>query len=69
VDPRECPSYYSSFFAGGEQAPQGKIVYYDYCGDVRERTAAGCLCQGVWYDDDSVAHDGTCAIARHWDAK
>jgi hypothetical protein len=137
VDPRECPSYYSSFVAGNPRAASGglvtgKMVYYDYCGPVRERTTAGCLCQvracvlggkgdggpevtasaprrgrqgcslrsrrasvlpssrspstssascrapatlpstpaqGIWYDNNSIAHAGTCAIAKHWEAK
>lgn len=43
VDPRECNSYFSAFTAG--RGADAKMVYYDYCGEVRSRTTAGCLCQ------------------------
>ncbi|GBF91918.1 V-type proton ATPase subunit B-like [Raphidocelis subcapitata] len=66
VDPKECPSYYSLYDAGGPKA--GKPVYFDYCGPVRARTAAGCLCQGIWTDNSTALHTGgVCAAAPHWD--
>lgn len=43
VDPRECPSYFASFTAGTGNS--SKMIYFDYCGEVRQRTSAGCLCQ------------------------
>lgn len=66
VDPKECPSYFSSYTAG--QGPGAKMVFYDYCGEVRARTLSGCLCQGMWYDAAGKLHaGGRCAVAKHWD--
>eukprot|EP00879_Flechtneria_rotunda_P018025 GHRR01018891.1.p1 GENE.GHRR01018891.1~~GHRR01018891.1.p1 ORF type:complete len:1346 (+),score=395.98 GHRR01018891.1:182-4219(+) len=50
VDPHKCPSLY-----GAKQPDPGDVppsmmnrVYFDYCGEVRNRTQAGCLCMGYW---------------------
>ncbi|KIY99874.1 hypothetical protein MNEG_8085, partial [Monoraphidium neglectum] len=64
VDPRECPSYFATYTAG--TGAGSKMIYFDYCGEVRQRTAAGCLCQGEWYDNSSHLHWGVCAVAPHW---
>ncbi|KIZ04005.1 hypothetical protein MNEG_3952 [Monoraphidium neglectum] len=60
VDPRECHSYYGAYVT----ARNASVVYYDYCGEVRERTVGGCLCQGEWRDAGGALHaNGSCAAA------
>lgn len=43
VDRGKCLGYYASF-----TDDWGSTVYFDYCGEVRERTSRGCLCAAEW---------------------
>ncbi|GBF96277.1 hypothetical protein Rsub_09072 [Raphidocelis subcapitata] len=46
VDAAACQGYHSTFVDAA-----GATVHYDYCGEVRERTKAGCLCASEWRVD------------------
>lgn len=59
VDGEKCPGRYGSYSV----ASTGATVFFDYCGDVRERTAAGCLCAAEWRGERGVgkAYRDRCA--------